>query len=89
MERQGIWGEEKEKEARSSIRRDVLRAFAEAEREKKPALREMFTDVYEGLSEESRRQMGELGRLLDCYPEEYDVSEFEEGRKGLDPDPDR
>ena len=84
MERQGLWDEEQEKEARSQIRKEVLKAFAEAEKEKRPAIREMFTDVYEELSEESKGQMRELGRLLDEYPAEYDVSEFEGGRAGLD-----
>ncbi len=84
MEWQGIWDEEKEKDARSSVRTDVLKAFGEAEREKRAPLREMFTDVYEELTEESKGHMRELGRLLDEYPEEYDVSEFEDGRRGLD-----
>ena len=79
-----MWNEEKEMEARSSIRKDLLKAFSDAEKEKKPPLREMFSDVYEELSEESKGQMKELGRLLDEYPEEYDVSEFEDGRRGLD-----
>jgi 2-oxoisovalerate dehydrogenase E1 component alpha subunit len=83
MEHQGLWDEEKEKEARSQIRKDVLTAFAEAEKEKKSPLRDMFTDVYEDLIEESQGQMKELGRLLDEYPGEYDLSEFEGGRKGL------
>ncbi|CAD6563588.1 MAG: hypothetical protein ASARMPRED_000077 [Alectoria sarmentosa] len=83
MQHQGMWDEEKEKEARSQIRKDVLKAFAEAEKEKRAPLRDIFTDVYENLSEESKRQMKELGRLLDEYPEEYDVSGFEGGRKGL------
>ena len=84
MEREGMWDEGKEKEARSSIRKDVLKAFGEAEREKRAPLREMFTDVYKELTEESKGHMRELGRLLDEYPDEYDVSEFEGGRRGLD-----
>lgn len=83
MQHQGMWDEQKEKEARSQIRRDVLKAFAEAEKEKRPPLRDMFTDVYEDLSEESKGQMKELGRLLDEYPEEYDVSGFDGGKQGL------
>lgn len=83
MQHQRMWDEGKEKEARSQIRKDVLRAFAEAEKEKKAPLRDMFTDVYEELTEESKGQMKELGRLLDEYPDEYDISEFEGGRKGL------
>ena len=83
MQHQGIWDEEKEKNARSQVRRDVLKAFAEAEKEKRAPLRSIFTDVYEELSEESKGQMKELGRLLDEYPDEYDISGFEGGRKGL------
>ena len=83
MQHQGMWDEEKEKDARSQIRRDVLKAFAEAEKGKRAPLRDMFTDVYEELSEESKEQMKELGRLLDEYPEEYDLSGYEGGRKGL------
>lgn len=86
MEREGIWNDEMEKEARSSIRKDVLKAFGEAEKEKKPRLKEMFTDVYADLTEESKAHRKELGRLLDEYPEEYDVSKFEGGRKGLGDD---
>ncbi|KAL2044740.1 hypothetical protein N7G274_002515 [Stereocaulon virgatum] len=84
MEHQGLWHEEMEKEARSQIRKDLLKAFAQAEKEKKSPLRDIFTDVYEDLSEESKGQIKELGRLLDEYPAEYDVSEFEGGRNGLD-----
>lgn len=86
MQNEGIWDEEKEKVARSQIRKDVLKAFKEAEEEKRGPLRDMFTDVYEELSEESKGHMKELGRLLDEYPEEYDVGEFQGGRQGLDED---
>ena len=83
MQAKGLWDEEKEREARSSVRREVLKAFAAAEKEKKPPLREMFTDVYEEVTEEGKAQMAELGRLLDTYPAEYDVDAFEGGREGL------
>jgi 2-oxoisovalerate dehydrogenase E1 component alpha subunit len=86
MQNQGMWDEEKEKMARSQIRKDVLKAFGEAEKEKRGPLKNIFTDVYEELSEESKVQMKELGRLLDEYPEEYDVSDFQGGRKGLKED---
>ena len=83
MEKEGMWDEEQEREARSTIRKDILKAFAEAEKEKKAPLRDLFSGVYEELSEESKLQMKELGRLLDQYPDEYDVSDFEGGRDGL------
>ena len=83
MESNGLWDEEKEKATRSSIRKEVLNAFAAAEKVKKPALREMFTDVYEEVTEEGKAHMQELRRLVDTYPAEYDVEDFEGGRGGL------
>ena len=83
MEKEGMWDEEQEREARSTIRKKILKAFADAEKEKKAPLRDLFSGVYEELSEESKAQMKDLGRLLDQYPEEYDVSEFQGGRDGL------
>lgn len=84
MEARGCWDESREKEARESIRRDVLKAFAEAEREKKPPLRTMFEDVYEELTPDLERQMGELRSQLERYPDEYDLGEFEGGRGSLE-----
>ena len=83
LESKGLWDEEKEREARSAIRKDVLAAFAAAEREKKAPLRSLFEDVYEEVTVEGKEQMGELKRLLEEYPNEYDVSEFEGGKNGL------
>ena len=85
MERQGIWDAGREKETRSEVRKEVLKAFAEAEKEKRPAIREMFTDVYEELSEEARGHMSELRGVLERYPNEYDVEEYEGGVDSLEP----
>jgi 2-oxoisovalerate dehydrogenase E1 component alpha subunit len=83
LEKKGIWDEEKEKEARGQIRKDVLKAFAEAEKEKKPPMRSMFEDVYEEMTPETRRQMSELRDVIERYPDEYDVGEFECGIDSL------
>lgn len=83
MESQGIWDDAKEKEARDSLRREVLKGFTEAEREKKPPLRSMFEDVYEDLTEDLRKQMKELGNILERYPDEYDVGEYDGGKESL------
>lgn len=85
MEAKGIWDETKEKEARDSLRKEILKAFSEAEREKKPPIRAMFEDVYEELTEDLKAQMAELKEMLDKYPEEYDVAEFEGGKNSLKP----
>ncbi|KAI5922842.1 thiamine diphosphate-binding protein [Camillea tinctor] len=83
MEAKGFWDESKEKEARDSIRRDVLKAFSEAEREKKPPIRAMFEDVYEELTPDMKAQMKELRNHLEKYPDEYDLGEFEGGKESL------
>ena len=73
----------KGRDARSQIGKEILKAFADAEKEKRALLRSIFTDVYEELSEESRGQMKELGRFLDEYPDEYDIDGFEGGMECL------
>ena len=83
LEKKGIWDEEKEKEARSRLRKEVLKAFAEAEKEKKPPMRSMFEDVYEEMTPQTRGQMEELRDVIKRYPDEYDVGEFEGGVDSL------
>ena len=83
LQGKGLWDEEKEKETRSEIRKAVLEAFAKAEREKKPAVREMWTDVYEEITEEQRKQMEELRGVVERYPAEYDLDGYEEGKEGM------
>lgn len=83
MEAKGCWDEVKEKEARDSARKDVLKAFSEAEREKKPPMRAMFEDIYEDLTDDLKSQMKELKDILDKYPDEYEVGEFEGGKESL------
>ncbi|KAJ5595003.1 uncharacterized protein N7459_001211 [Penicillium hispanicum] len=84
LENKCLWSEDQEKEMRDSLRQAVLKEFGEAEREKKPPLREAFTDVYEELTEETREQMKELKRILETYPDEYDLRPYKDGVKGLD-----
>ncbi|KAJ4423853.1 hypothetical protein N0V82_001437 [Gnomoniopsis sp. IMI 355080] len=83
MEAKGIWDEAREKEAREGMRREVLKAFAEAEKEKKPPIRAMFEDVYEEMTPDIRRQMEELREHVAKYPDEYDATEFEGGMDSL------
>ncbi|KAL9617610.1 MAG: hypothetical protein Q9160_007623 [Pyrenula sp. 1 TL-2023] len=83
MEKKGLWNDEMEQEERRKLRAEVLKEFRDAENEKKPPLKEMFTDVYEEITPEGREQMGELKRLIEMYPGEYDVSEYEGGVKSL------
>lgn len=85
LEGRGLWDEEREKAERSAVRKAVLAAFAQAEKESRPALRNLWEGVYEEVTEEAEAQIAEMRRVLQRYESEYDVSEFEGGIQGLNP----
>jgi len=85
LESKRLWDEAKEKDLRSETRKSILEAYRQAEKEKKPALRNMMEDVYEDLTEEQREQMESMRRTVERYPNEYDVSSYEEGLDGMRP----
>lgn len=83
LEGKGIWSEEQEKELRADTRKAILNAYRKAEKEKRPALSSMMTDVYAEPTDEQREQMAQLRKIVEKYPNEYDVSEFDGGIDGL------
>lgn len=86
LENKSWWSEEQEAELRSTTRKEVLKAFSAAEKVKKPKIRNLFDDTYAELPEKLRAQRAELAEILDQYPENYDLSIFENGREGLEED---
>ncbi|KAF2452870.1 dehydrogenase E1 component [Lineolata rhizophorae] len=84
LEGKGLWDDEKEKDARSRVRKEVLAAFVRAEKEKRPPLGMMFEDVYEDMTAEAREQARLLREHIERYPDEYDVEEFEGGIRSLE-----
>lgn len=85
MEAKGYWDEAKEKEARDALRKEILREFTAAEKEKKPSIKTMFEDIYEELTPGLMAQMQELKALIEKYPDEYDVTEYDGGKDSLKP----
>lgn len=83
LEGKGIWNEEKEKELRADTRKAILNAYRKAEKEKRPPLSSMMTDVYAEPTDEQREQMAQLRKIVEKYPNEYDVSEFDGGIDGM------
>ncbi|KAF2020773.1 thiamine diphosphate-binding protein [Aaosphaeria arxii CBS 175.79] len=84
LEGKSIWSEDKERELRSSLRKEILVAFDKAEKMKKPAISNMFKGVYENPTEEQKDHATELKDILTRYPKEYDVDHHEGGVGGLD-----
>ena len=84
LEGRELWDDAQEKELRSATRKEVLSAFEQAEKEKKPSIRNAFEGVWEELTAEQREHVLELKDVLVRYPKEYDLDGFEGGLKGLD-----
>ena len=83
MEAEGIWNDQMDQEERSRIRKEVLKEFSSAEKVKRAPLVSMFTDMYEELTEETKGQIKELRDIMERYPNEYDLGEFEGGIESL------
>lgn len=83
LQNNGLWNEEKDSEARKEIRSAVIKELVAAEKEQKPALSGIFTDVYAQLTDESKEQKDELRRIMAKYPAEYDVDQHEGGLDSL------
>ena len=84
LEDNKLWDDDREKELRSTTRKEVLKAFETAEKEKKPSIKYTFEGVWEELTDEQRMQVEELKDILTRYPKEYDVEQYEGGLAGLD-----
>lgn len=83
LEREGLWSAEADQNLRTRTRQQVVSALTAAEKEKKPALRSIFSDVYAELTEEAKAQRLEMKRILEKYPAEYDVNQHVDGIDGL------
>ncbi|KAF1363391.1 thiamine diphosphate-binding protein [Lizonia empirigonia] len=82
LERADAWSDAAEKELRAATRKDVLRAFEQAEKMKKPCIKHAFTDVWEHVTAEQRAHVAEMDDILKRYPGEYDLEGYEGGQGG-------
>ncbi|KAJ3213855.1 hypothetical protein HK099_007160 [Clydaea vesicula] len=72
LEKLRYWSEEEEKSFKKEIKKKVMTSFAEAEKRVKPAVKEMWEDVYgDGLPPILKEQKKELDRLMKKYPDVY------------------
>lgn len=75
IERKGWWTLTDEEQLEKEIKEEIKRTFHAAENRKKPALQELFTDVYSELPWHLKEQQAELMRLVKQYPETYSVKD--------------
>ncbi|KAJ3361365.1 hypothetical protein GGF32_007411 [Allomyces javanicus] len=76
MEAKGWWDQAKEDKHKKETRKTILAAFAKAEREPKPPVVDLFTDVYDNVPPHLREQEKELHALMAKYPDHYSTAAY-------------
>ncbi|XP_046985383.1 2-oxoisovalerate dehydrogenase subunit alpha, mitochondrial [Schistocerca americana] len=76
MVSKGIWSAEEENKLTADIKKEVLSAFARAEKLPKPNWKEMFSDVYSEMPEHLTKQMKMMEEHLKKYKSDYPVDQF-------------
>ena len=74
MEKKGWWDDAMDADWKKKTRVDVLKAFNRAETRKKPAIRELFTDVYDQLPKQLEDQQKEMLEMVAKYPDAYPLA---------------
>ncbi|MES1912172.1 MAG: hypothetical protein MHM6MM_004490 [Cercozoa sp. M6MM] len=78
LQDRGLWTEEMAQECADETRKQVLQAFSTASQKKKPALTELFTDVFDKEPQSLQRQRQQLKEHLEKYGSEYKLDDLAE-----------
>lgn len=76
LESRGWWDSDRESTTRQRLRKTVLEELARAEKEKKPAMSEVFTDVYADIPPHLRKQQEELAEHLAEFGDKYGLDMY-------------
>ncbi|CAI9108743.1 OLC1v1008421C1 [Oldenlandia corymbosa var. corymbosa] len=71
LETEGWWGAREDAELRSSLRKEVLQAIQVAEKDEKPPIADIFTDVYDALPPNLCEQETILRQVIARHPDDY------------------
>merc|ERR1719470_481196 len=74
----GAWSEAQEKEWKNESKKQVLQAFARAEKKLKPNWREMFTEVYDEIPTDLQKQMSNMEKHVEMYKDQYPLKNYEQ-----------
>jgi 2-oxoisovalerate dehydrogenase E1 component alpha subunit len=70
------WSEAEDRECRAKARASVLKALKEAESLPKPAIKHLFTDVYDQITPDLAKQHQQLVEHLAKHPQAYNLSQY-------------
>merc|ERR1719153_1089119 len=73
-----LWSEQQEKEWKNESKKKVLEAFAKAEKVLKPNWKQMFTEVYDEVPVDLKRQMVEMEQHVELYKDQYPLKNYKQ-----------
>jgi 2-oxoisovalerate dehydrogenase E1 component alpha subunit len=76
----GWWSDQEEKELLSTARTNVLKELKAAEKRPKPPAADLFNDVYDELPPHLVKQKEQLKKLIEMYPQDYDMTLYAGGK---------
>ena len=83
MESKGWWDNGLEEDWKREARHQVMQAFSRAEKALKPPIKDMFTDVYDKMSNRLQNQYQECMGHIAKYPHEYPTELYAEDKWGF------
>lgn len=78
LERKNWWSETAEQAWKDAAKKQVMAAFINAEKKKRPNYLEMFNDVYDEMPEQLKGQIQELEEHLKVYRNNYPMSNYKQ-----------
>jgi 2-oxoisovalerate dehydrogenase E1 component alpha subunit len=87
LEQKNLWDADQEAELKVSARKEVLAALSIAEKQKKPAASQLFTDIYDKPTEAQLDQMEYWAAHTAKYADQYPLTSFEPEDQYVDPSP--
>ncbi|OWF40037.1 2-oxoisovalerate dehydrogenase subunit alpha, mitochondrial-like [Mizuhopecten yessoensis] len=73
LDKQGWWDDNQEIQWKEQSKKDIMEAFAKAEKRKRPNPEFLFTDVYDDVPPHLQKQMDEMKQHVAKYPQHYPV----------------
>jgi len=76
LEERGLWNEQQEVDLRNATRKEVLESVKSGERKLRPAIKHLFTDVYDQQTPILKEQEQQLLEHLQRHPDEYHLASY-------------
>ncbi|XP_033733719.1 2-oxoisovalerate dehydrogenase subunit alpha, mitochondrial-like [Pecten maximus] len=71
LDKQGWWDDNQENQWKEQSKKDIMEAFARAEKRKRPNPEFLFTDVYDDVPLHLQKQMDDMKKHVAKYPQHY------------------